>query len=290
MPQHPAPSADHAPEVAAAVDRFLEQGWVEIEGALDPTFCETRVRAGFERIDADPDDPATWPPGWHAIAPTEAPPIAEVAPEAGAVLAALVGESTPVKFGGLPDNLIFNFPDDRAWWPAERWDDPAANYHKDGDWFRHFLDSPEQGLLGIVFWRDVEEKQGPTYVAADSIGPVARFLASQPGGVDPTDLPYHDLLAPCRDFRPLTGRQGTIVFAHPFLLHSASVNATDRARVISNTSVILHEPLRFDRGSASSPVEQVILDAVGPDAASFRATGERRGVRSERARRWQDDR
>jgi hypothetical protein len=277
-------------EDSGFVEQFIRQGWVAVEGALSADYCEDRVQAGFDRIGADAARPETWPGGWHAIAPTEAPPFAEAAPLAGDVLRALIGPDTEAKFDGLPDNLIFNFPDERAWWPAERWDVPEAGYHKDGDWFRHFLDSPEQGLLGIVFWRDVAERQGPTYLATDSIGPVARFLASRPRGVDPGELPYRDLLSQCQQFVPLTGRQGTVVFAHPFLLHSASVNATNEPRVISNTSVILRNPLRFDRQGASSAVEQVIIDAVGPSATTFEAMGPRRGVESERTRRWQEER
>ena len=61
----------------------------------------------------------------------------------------------------------------RAWEPASA---TSPGWHKDGDFFRHFLDSPEQGLLTLVLWSDVEHQGGATFVAADSVGPVARFL------------------------------------------------------------------------------------------------------------------
>ncbi|MDA0321230.1 MAG: hypothetical protein O2923_00730 [Verrucomicrobia bacterium] len=44
----------------------------------------------------------------------------------------------------------------------------AQGWHKDGDFFLHFLDSPEQGLLTLVLWDDVVERGGPTYIVAES--------------------------------------------------------------------------------------------------------------------------
>jgi hypothetical protein len=201
-----------------------------------------------------------------------------VAPRAAEVLSGLVGAGT-VQFSGVQDNLIVNLPDaDTPWFGPSDWWGDAAGWHKDGDWFRHFLDSPEQALLVVVFWRDVVERQGATYVAIDSIGPVARLLADHPEGLDPPALggPVREILAGCRDFRALTGRQGDIVFAHPFLLHTASVNALTVPRVISNSSVMLCDPMCFDRADDRyTAVERSILAALGVDSFDFRATGPR---------------
>ena len=53
---------------------------------------------------------------------------------------------------------------------------------------------------------------------------MARF-PDHPEGLDPVDLkePVRRILGRCTDFRALTGRQGDIAFAHPFMLHTASV-------------------------------------------------------------------
>ena len=56
------------------------------------------------------------------------------------------------------------------------WQEPSAEapgWHKDGDWFRHFLDSPEQALLYLVVWRDIEPQSGGTFFAPDSVRPSA---------------------------------------------------------------------------------------------------------------------
>lgn len=270
-------------------EQFVRDGMVAVEDALDPSFCEEVVATRLADIAVDERDPATWPAGPQHLAPTTVYRLEQVAPRAATVLYDLVGGRDALAFSDLADNLIVNFPDpDVPWWPPDQWDAPSAGWHKDGDWFRHFLDSPEQGILGIVFWRDVTERQGATYAAADSIAPVARFLEAHPEGVDPGGFPIRDVLATARDFRALTAKQGTVVWAHPFVVHTASVNATDRLRVISNTTAMLREPLRFSGDPARTPVERVVLDALGVASLDFRITGERERIFPERERRWKD--
>ena len=273
------------------VDELIANGFVCIEDALDPELCEDVVRTTFERAGWS-ESPGSWPVGPVHLPATKTLTLADVAPRAADALAELVGGTGATRFSDLPDNLIVNFPNSShaPQTPVQRSTDPEG-WHKDGDWFRHFLDSPEQGLLGIVLWRDVVEGQGPTCIAVDSIGPMARLLAAHPEGLDPADLkaPVAEILAGCRDIRAVTGRQGTIILAHPFLVHAASVNTSATPRVISNTSVMLRTPMRFDRPDGSyTAVERSVLHALGVDHLDFRATGDRRRVTPDRERRWND--
>jgi hypothetical protein len=268
-------------------ESFLRDGMVAVEGALDPAFCEEVVARRLAGIGVVEEDRSTWRTGWHNLPATTTYPLVEVAPRAAEALHELVGGPGEIEFGDLPDNLILNFPDPQTtWWGPEEWDAPGAGWHKDGDWFRHFLDSPEQGLLGIVFWRDVDDRMGPTYVAADSLAPMAHLLAQHPEGIDPS-VPVRDIVAASTNRRALVGRQGTIVWAHPFLVHTASVNASDRLRVISNTSVLLARPLRLD-STDPVPVARVVLDALGVDSLDFRPTRERHRIVPDRERRWRE--
>jgi hypothetical protein len=270
------------------VEQLVHDGYVVLEDAIDADFCEDVVARTFSREGWD--DPGTWPVGPVHLPATTAFPLSAVAPAAVEMLTHLVGGVGACRFSDVPDNLIVNFPDPSAR-PrpvAERAREPQG-WHKDGDWFRHYLDSPEQGLLGIILWRDVTEDMGPTCVASDSVGRVARFLADHPGGIDPVDLmePLHEILGECRDIRALTGRQGTIVFAHPFLLHAVSPNPSTTPRVISNTSVMLREPMRFDRnGRDLTDVESATLRLLGVDSLEFAPSGLRRRVESARERAW----
>lgn len=269
-------------------EEFLANGMVRVEHALDPAFCEEVVARRLADMGVDEDDRSTWRSGWHNLPVTTTYPLREVAPQAAEALDELVGGPAALGFHDLPDNLIVNFPDPAAaWWSPDEWDAPGAGWHKDGDWFRHFLDSPEQGMLGIIFWRDVVADQGATYVIADSAGPVARLLLEHPEGLVPP-LPIRDVIASSTDRRAITGSQGTIIWAHPFLVHSKSVNRTDRLRIISNTSAMLREPVRFSGPGRPAPVAQLVLDALGLNQLDFRIAGERQRIVPERERRWRE--
>jgi hypothetical protein len=51
-------------------------------------------------------------------------------------------------------------------------------WHVDGDFFIHFLDSPEQGLLVIPLFTDIQDRAGGTMVCSDAIKVMARYLVS----------------------------------------------------------------------------------------------------------------
>jgi hypothetical protein len=274
--------------VAGYAQQLLEHGLVRVSAALDPSFCEAVVQDGFARMGIDESRAETWAAGPIHLPVVRNWRFEEAAPRAAAVLHELVGGPEAISFAGIQDNLIVNLPDAAAvpYTPSE-WR-AGTGWHKDGDWFRHFLDSPEQALLVIVFWRDVVDAQGPTHVAVDSIPGVASLLAGHPEGLLPAELRPHvaEILSGCSDFRAVTGRQGDVVFAHPYLLHRASVNTVAAPRVISNTSVMLRRPMRFDRHDGHTAVERSILDALGVDRLSFEAVGNRAHLQTDRQRRW----
>jgi hypothetical protein len=159
-------------------------------------------------------------------------------------------------------------------------------WHKDGDFFRHFLDSPEQGLLTLVLWTDVVSQGGGTFVAADSVPVIARLLADHPEGLLPGDFDYDALIRQCHDFVEITGRVGDVVLIHPFTLHATSQNVLRRQRLITNPPLTLREPMRFDREDPDdfSLVERAVLRGLGVDRLELRATGPREQVVPERVR------
>ena len=272
--------------------RLLSDGCVRIPAALDRGFCEDVTRQAIGRLGITEDDPAGWPTGTVHLPVERNWAFADVAPAVATAIDEICGGADRIAFAGVQDNLIVNFPaDPQTWWPPEHWSAPTAGWHKDGDWFRHFLDSPEQALLVIVFWRDVVERQGPTYLAVDSIRGVAELLAAHPEGLEPGALlaAVPDILRGCSRFEALTGAQGDVVLCHPFVLHTASVNAAARVpgslRCISNTSVMLRRPM--DLGTDQpTPLERTVQLALGGGPIRFRATGERGKVVSARELRW----
>ena len=275
-------------------EEFAANGFIRIEKALPQGLCEEVSGGAFTRLEL-PDGPRDdWPERTVHLPVVRNWNLREISPTAWSAAVSLVGGEDLIKFAGVQDNLIVNFPTStRPWWPAAEWSSDGAGWHKDGDWFRHFLDSPEQALLVIVFWRDVGHHQGPTYVAVDSVAGVARLLADHPEGIDPSEVltAVPTILSGCQDFRELTGSQGDIVLAHPYMLHTASVNATDRPRLISNSSVMLRSPIDLSAPArAAAPLARSILTALGVDQIDFGATGPRGRVISDRERRWAAER
>lgn len=66
-------------------------------------------------------------------------------------------------------------------------------------------------------------------------------------------------------FHEMTGEVGDVYLLHPFMVHSASKNATRIPRVITNPNMALNAPFRFDRdaGEEFSLVEQKTLQELG---------------------------
>jgi hypothetical protein len=160
-----------------------------------------------------------------------------------------------------------------------------SGWHKDGDFFRHFLGSPEkEGLLAIVLWTDMHHQGGGTFVAADSVPVVARYLAEHPEGVLPTDFDFAALVRQCKRLIELTGEAGDVVLMHPYMLHATSQNVIKYGRLITSPPIALREPLQFDRADPRkySPVERAVLRELGVDRFAFQRTGERELVVPER--------
>lgn len=279
------------------VEQFLTDGYVVIRGCFTREAASEYTESLWTRLGYAPDDPATWAepsvhmPSHHTI------DVATFAPKAWGAVCDLVGGPSRIS-AAQPytwnDGFIVNLWEgaDRPWADAS----PAApGWHKDGDFFRHFLDSPEQGLLTLVLWSDVRHQGGATFVAADSVAPVARFLAAHPQGVYPVEVPappgespprfsYPDLIGQCARFAEATGEVGDVYLLHPYVLHAKAQNVLRLPRFITNPPLTLAEPLRFDRSSDHSLVELAVLRALGVSRYEFTPTGPREELEPERVR------
>jgi hypothetical protein len=60
-------------------------------------------------------------------------------------------------------------------------------------------------------WTDMLPEGGGTFVAADSVPVVARFLADHPEGMLPGHFDYAGLIRKCRDFAEMAGKAGDVV-------------------------------------------------------------------------------
>ena len=147
------------------------------------------------------------------------------------------------------------------------WEPPGprqAGWHKDGWHFRHFLNSPEQGLLTVPIYSDIQPRSGGTFIAPDSIRPVAQLLAQHAAGLHPDSVQGSGYLIPglieqCSRFEELTGKAGDMALLHPYMLHRVSVNPSTRPRFIANMALVLTEPMRFNRPAG----ETVLAGRIG---------------------------
>lgn len=215
-------------------------------------------------------------------------PIRELAPKAWDAICDLTGGADRIA-GEAPnwgDGFIcnFNFRADESWQPPSP---QAPGWHKDGDWFVHYLDGPEQGLLTIVVWSDIKPQSGGTFIACDSVPVIARHLHAHPEGLMPNQ--FRGLIEQCTDFTELTGETGDVVLLHPFVLHAASQNPSGRPRFITNPCISLKEPMDFNRQDPAdfSPIEQAVLKGLGIERLDYQITGERKRLTPEREKRQQ---
>ena len=274
--------------------RFVEHGYVVIKAAFPKSMadftCEsawTELRANYRAERTDPETWSVprrqdWKPGHVRTQGSGARFLLKThAPRAFAAQADVIGGAGRLVDDGdslfWRDAVVGNLrvPDGPAWQP------PAARqpgWHKDGNHFRHFINSPEQGLLTVPIYTDILARSGGTFIARDSIAPVARLLARCPAGVHPdgTQAGYliPGLIEQCSDFAELTGEAGDVALVHPYMLHRVSVNASDRPRFIANMPVVLAKPMCFDRppGDAYSLVELAVLRALNVPRFDFKQT------------------
>lgn len=274
------------------VEHFLTRGYVHLRECFSRKIAKKMTDHAFERLGFDRDDPSTWKNTYISMPPSMKFNPAKLSPRAWGAACDLVGGEEriwPGCLGYWGNNFVANL----GHGADSPWDPPTSprvdGWHKDGDWFHHFLDSPEQALLPIFIWSDIEHKGGGTFLAVDSVPVVARLLAEHPEGVvpqalgnQPVDMPsIRSLISQCKDYVELTGRAGDVVLVNPFMLHSASQNHLGVPRFISNPALSILEPMNFNRDNPNefSIMERAILHALGVSKLDFRPTGPRRRYR-----------
>jgi ectoine hydroxylase-related dioxygenase (phytanoyl-CoA dioxygenase family) len=275
----------------AQVQSFLDKGYLVVHDCLDLDIANKWIDEAYERLGYDKHNPASWEKDIVWMDHKNQLPVHEVAPKAwDAILDVIGGEErletqimkiesshfTTINSFIWSDAFIVNFHRGAD----KPWQAPSANvggWHKDGSYFKHFLDSREQALLPIVLWSDMLHQGGGTFVAPDSVRLMARFLASHPEGVKPSDFKFQEMIAQCHEFEEVTGKAGDFILIHPFMLHASSQNVIGKARFMSNPPVVLKEPMNLNRENPEdfSLLERATLHYLGLERLDFRPTAPR---------------
>jgi hypothetical protein len=267
---------------AADIEHFLAHGFVHLINCFDTSpgsMAHRWVTESWVRNGISPDDRSTWPNDKIHMPNLEKVPVRDFSPRAFAGICELCGGEERVVDGlEWANGFIANYGcgRDKAWVPPGP---EARGWHVDGDFFLHFLDSPQQALLTVVLFSDLYPQGGGTFVLCDSVAPITRHLAAHPEGVEPAKFPIRDVLQTGRDFREITGNAGDVFLIHPFMMHASSYNHRPEARLMINPNVKIRQPMRFDRrsdGSAYSVVEKAMLRVLGVEHYDFRPMSPRR--------------
>ncbi len=271
------------------IEHFLAHGYVVLHECFTREAARSLTDTTFTRLGYDPDDSSTWREAVIHMPTHRRVDVKEFAPKVwGAACDLLGGEERVEQPYNWGDGFIVNLREgmEHPWQPPSP---RVKGWHKDGDFFRHFLDSPEQGLLTLVLWSDVQPRGGATFVAADSVPVVARFLAQHPEGVLPNEFDHQALIDQCNHFVEATGQVGDVYLLHPYVLHAKSQNHLGIPRLITNPPVHLREPMNFNRPDPAdfSPVELAVLRGLGVERLDFRPAAPRERVVPPRVARQQ---
>ncbi|KAK3720596.1 hypothetical protein LTR37_003645 [Vermiconidia calcicola] len=294
------------------VEHFLEHGWIKLSNCFSQEQVDELTSNLWTRLGMSPTDKGTW----HSDScvegrmnlPNHNEFLAdEFAPKAWNAICDLLGgeERVSDERRTWNDGFIINFGTPEAEGKDIRPQD-LPGWHVDGDFFVHYLDSPEQGLLVIPLFTDINPGGGGTQICPGAIPKIAKHLYDHPEGVTPYMLPrseepsmergklafFCDIAKslPDEDFVEATGKVGDVYLLHPLMLHSASNNKLRQLRIITNPPVSLKEPFAFDRQDESdySVVERKTIAALGKDGLQgWKITGGRDRVIPERLKKQQ---
>lgn len=277
------------------VRTFLDKGYLIVKGALDPAKAQPWIDRAYARLGYSPTDPSTWEKDIVWMDHENRALVRDLAPKAWGAILDVVGGEDRIEPGiiGLPATGHFTAVNSFEWSDAfivnfrrgadQPWQPPSAatkGWHKDGSYFRHFLDSREQALLTIVLWSDMRHQGGGTFIAPDSVRVIAKMLHDHPEGIGAYDINGQEIAAQCQEFVELTGEAGDFVILHPYMLHASSQNVLGIPRFMSNPPILLKEPMQFNRPNPEdfSLLERASLHYLGLERLDFQPTRAREGV------------
>jgi hypothetical protein len=254
--------------VDALIDRFCQDGFVALRGAVAPNVvdaCANAVDGELRRRGVDPRDRATWR---EPVVRFDCPsgPAFDAAGASAALITvydALLGRDRWARRAGVGGTVPVRFPSDR---------DPGdAGWHIDGSYdvegtYWANVHSRGRGLLALFLFGDVGDDDAPTELLAGSHLDVPRVLA--PFGERGVFFGEVAKRVPSATFARrrvrAIGRAGDVFVCHPFLVHRATwPHRGERPRAVAQPGIAIHEPFALHGGEGVCPVERAILRGLG---------------------------
>ncbi len=245
------------------VEEFMEQGYTMLRDAFAREVAAGVRKAVLEKAGASEEDPSTWKMRRNHLA----------AAYWGGPFEAACTERFYDSLDDLMGEGRYKRLKDLGWWPilfpgfdAKPWRALDDEWHIDGGFFHHHLDSPEQGMLPLFIFSDIGPGDGGTAIRPGSHKVAARVLhEAQPAGLSQAQLgklvkEQTFSIAPVE----VNGNAGDIALVHPFMLHTVSTNTGSRVRIVCNPHVTYKERMNVtgEGGREMSVVEESIRRAV----------------------------
>ncbi|WP_369250313.1 phytanoyl-CoA dioxygenase family protein [Streptomyces sp. R41] len=251
------------------VERFLEDGFVKIEGAFPPRVAEDCARLLWEETGYDPHDPATWAEPVHWVSGMAQGPFAAAAnsPALHEAFDLLLGEGRwepRYSLGSFPLRFPHEEEPDDAGWHIE------GSYLPEGEsWYFTNLRSKGRALLMLFLFSEVGPQDAPTRIRVGSHLDVPPLL--EPYGEEGVSgLDIAPKLVEASAHRPLayaTGRPGDVYLCHPFLVHAAQPHHGTRPRFMAQPPLYPAVPYELERADADySAVEFAIRRGLARQA------------------------
>jgi hypothetical protein len=251
----------------AEIESFVDEGFVRIDEAFDPSLAEECRSLLWSRLALDPERPSTWTKPVLRLGHFSDPPFRAAAnsPRLTAAYDALVGKERWLPLGGL-GTFPIRFPSaedpgDVGWHV-----DMSFGFENEPDFLKWRVNVRSRGraLLMLFLLSDVSEDDAPTRLRSGSHLDVARTLAPHGDqGMTLGELSAQGFAESAhRPEQLAVGPAGTVYLCHPFLVHSAQPH---RGRVPR----FLAQPPLLPRGAFEplgegelSPVERAIRRAI----------------------------
>lgn len=252
---------DDGPMDDNLVERFVDDGFVKIEGAVPPRVAADCARLLWRETGYDPEDRTTWkdPVVWvggMAQGPFAAAANTPVLHEAFDALVGAGRWEPRYSLGTFPLRFPHAEEPDDAGWHVEGSYLPGgqAHYHTN-------LRSRDRALLMLFLFSEVTEADAPTRIRVGSHLDVPAVLRPY-GEAGASFLELGPRVAAASAHRPLahaTGRPGDVYLCHPFLVHAAQPHHGTRPRFLAQPPLLPAVPYELERpDGAYSPVERAI--------------------------------
>jgi hypothetical protein len=248
----------------AETHQFTEDGYIVVCEVFSRELVERIVPLVWAELDIAPDDPSTWTdPVIMLRKVLEEQPIPQIHTQR--YVEAIDDLCGPGRWhahngAGVWPILLPGFTKP-PWHPP-----PKGEWHVEGNWFHHLINSAEQGLVCLQLFTDIERGGGGTAVRIGSHRHTAHILAeAEPDGLTEHELSLRaEAVTEHLPVVEVTGSAGDIIMMHPFTVHASSPNTSDRVRIAANKPIHLYQPMDLRRQDPFdySLVEQAILDAL----------------------------